>query len=373
MDGVGRSNALAAIASLLLLALFVTAGLSALPLRGAPPSLSFTAVAPDSLPAMTGIVPVLTLRPDRTTIRSGYASRAENGRISVTLYDPYEPILAQASEGVVFSADLRALWVLATAEERDQLHAGFNALAMGLRRSSDAILHSPEFNADYRPALQEAARNAIEAAWKSPGTRAAYDEMVRGAEPILRDTATREIRPIVMRRIDGLVWDIVQANIGTVLDVFGRRTWNTAPLEQALEAALRDIREQGVLERMIGNIFETRQTKAFLQVFAGNAMDELAADKRVEETLIRLATDPRMTPYMTPMGGPANELSLMAPRILFGTRGSDDLNALAAYTFNGLIAGRPGPVVILMSPQQRDEMVRLDPRAPKLLVRGVSP
>lgn len=373
MDGVGRSGVLSAIASLLLLGLFTAAGLSALPLRGAPPNLSFTPVEPDGLSALFGSLPVLTLRADRTTIRSGYAQRDADGRIRVTLYDPYEPLLAEASEGVLFSADLRALWMLATDEERTRLRGGFTALAQSLRQSADAILHSPEFNADYRPVLQEAARNAIEAAWKSPVTRAAYDEMMRGAEPVLRDTATREIRPILLRRVDGLIWDIVQANIGTVLDVFNSRPWNTGPLEQALEAALRDIRDQGVMERMIGTIFETRQTKAFLQAFAGSTMDMLAADRRVEETLVRLVTDPRMAAYLTPMAQPANALSLMTPRILFGVRDGSDLNAMAAYTFNGLIAGRPGPVMILMSPQQRDEMLRLDNRAPKLLVRNATP
>ncbi|SMH35461.1 hypothetical protein [Azospirillum agricola] len=377
MDAVGRSGALPVIASLLLLGLFTAAGLSALPLRGAPPSLFFTPAVPDPLPALSGGIPVLTLRADRTTIRSGYATREATdqpgGRLRVTLYDPYEPLLAQASEGVLFSADLRTLWMLATDEERTRLREGFTELAQSLRRSADAILHSPEFNADYRPALQEAARNAIEAAWRSPRTRAAYDEMMRGAEPVLRDTALREIRPILLRRVDGLIWDTVQANIGTVLDVFNARPWNTAPIEQALEGALRDIRDQGVMERMVASIFETRQTKAFLQVFAGTTMDMLAADRTVENTLVRLATDPRMTAYLTPMAQPANALSLAAPRILFGVRDGSDLNAMAAYTFNGLIAGRPGPVVILMSPQQRDEMLRLDSRAPKLLVRSLTP
>ena len=183
----------------------------------------------------------------------------------------------------------------------------------------------------------------------------------------------REIRPLLIRRFDGVVWDILQANLGTVLDVFNARPWNTAPLEQAFEGAMRDIREMGVIERMVANLFETRQTKAFLQIFAGNAMDVLVADRRVEDTIVRLATDPRMTAYLTPMGGPANELSLIGPRILLGVREGSDLNAMAAYTFNGLIAGRPGPVLILMSPEQRDEMLRLDYRAPQILVRSATP
>lgn len=373
MDDVGRSGLLPALASVCLLGLFIAAGMSALPLRGAPPNLSFIPVAPESLPPLNGTFPVLTLRPDRSTIRSGYANRDSDGRIRVTLYDPYEPLLADTSEGVLFSADLRALWLLATDEERARLRAGVNALAQSLRQSADLILHSPEFTNDYRPLLQNAARSAIETAWKQPSTRAAYDEMLRGAEPILRDVANREVRPLLMRRLDGLLWDIVQANVGTVFSVFNAKPWNMAPVEQAVEAALRDMRDQGVLERAIAQIVETRQSKAFLQVFAGNAIDALAVDHRIEETLFRLATDPRMAAYLSPMSGPTSDLSLMAPRILFGVREGGDLNAVAAYTFNGLVGGHPGPVIILMTPQQRDAMVNVDSTVPKLLVRSATP
>ncbi len=373
MDDVGRSGFLPALASLCLLALFVAAGMAALPLRGASPNLSFVPVSPETLPPLNGVFPVLTLRADRSTIRSGYASRDPDGRIRVTLYDPYEPLLAEASEGMLFSADLRALWLLATDEERARLRAGVNTLALSLRQSVDAILHSPEFTNDYRPLLQDAARSAIETAWKQPSTRAAYDEMLRGAEPILRDVAAREVRPLLLRRLDGLLWDIVQANVGTVFSVFNARPWNMAPIEQAVEAALRDMRDQGVLERGVAQVIETRQTKAFLQLFAGNAIDALAADHRIEETLLRLATDPRMARYLAPMGPASSDLSLMAPRILFGTREGGDLNAVAAYTFNGLVGGHPGPVVILMTPQQRDAMLSVDSSVPKILVRSATP
>ncbi len=70
MMSVGRGFCLA---SLCLLALFVAAGMAALPLRGASPNLSFVPVSPDTLPPLNGVFPVLTLRPDRSTIRSGYA------------------------------------------------------------------------------------------------------------------------------------------------------------------------------------------------------------------------------------------------------------------------------------------------------------
>ncbi|AWK85720.1 hypothetical protein [Azospirillum thermophilum] len=377
MGFVSRSGILSAAASAGLLALFAAAGMAALPLRTATATWSFSPAVPMDRtlePTVAGSgIPVLTLRPDRTTIRSGYARQEDDGRIRVTLYDPSDPLLARASEAVLFFADIRTLWMLATEAERSELRQGFDRLGAAMRQSADAILRSPEFTREYRPALQESARDAFDKAWRAPATRAAYDEMMRAAEPIVRDTAMREIRPLVMRRLDGLIWEILQANVGAVLDVFNARPWNTAPLEQALEAAMRDVREFGVLERMAGAIVETRQTKLFLQTFANGMMDALAADPRVEATVMRLVTDPRMGVHLAPVGQPVGELSRMAPRILFGVRADADLNALAAYAFHGFINGRTGPVVILMSPQQRDEMLRLDPRAPKLLVRSAGP
>lgn len=360
-----------------MVALFAMAGIAALPLRGSLTSWTFALAVPEPVKpepvAPNATIPVLTLRPDRTTIRSGFAGVLSDGRIRVTLYDPGDPALAKASEAALFNADLRTLWMLATDAERSELRQGFSRLGAAVRQAADETLRSPEFNDEYRPMLQEVARTAVEKAWRMPTTVAAYEEMTRAAEPQIRDTLSREVRPLVMRRLDGLLWDMVQANVGSVFDVFGQRQWNTAPLEMALEAAIRDIRELSVVERMTGHIVANRQTKAFIQVFAGNVMDALATDPAVETVLMRLVTDPRMTKFLAPLAQPAGDVSRMAPRILFGVRANADLNAMSAYSFNGFLNARTGPVVILMSPEQRDQMLLLDPRAPKLLVRSATP
>lgn len=375
--GLSRSGLFAALASLGMVALFTMAGMAALPLRGSLTTWTFVPAIPDAArpdPVTSNAsIPVLTLRPDHTTIRSGFAGILPDGRIRVTLYDPGDPLLAQASEAALFNADLRTLWMLATDAERAELRQGFSRLGAAVRQAADETLRSPEFNDEYRPALQEIVRTAVERAWRMPTTAAAYDEMMRAAEPVIRDTLSREVRPLLVRRLDGLLWDMVQANVGTMFDVFGQRQWNTAPLELALEAAIRDIRELSVVERMTGHIVANRQTKSFIQIFAGNVMDALATDPAVEAILMRLVTDPRMTKFLAPLAQPAGDISRMAPRILFGVRANADLNAMSAYSFNGFLNARTGPVVILMSPEQRDQMLLLDPRAPRLLVRSATP
>ena len=59
--------------------------------------------------------------------------------------------------------------------------------------------------------------------------------------------------------------------------------------------------------------------------------------------------------------------------MLLGVHPNNDLNAIAAFTFRGFITGRSGRLIILTSPGQRDEMLRLDPRAPRPLLRDAQP
>lgn len=363
----GRPAAM--VASIGLSVLFLSAGWAALPTRNAPPTWSYR--LQDAAAAAEGeALPVFIMRADRSTLRAGIGKVKAGGRIDVTLYDPSDPLLAQGSEGLLFNADLRVLWLLASEEERTQLRHGVEKLGRGLREAVDAVLRSPEFNDDYRNLLKDIGREAIEAAWHHPGTRSAYDELVRSAEPVLREAVGRDLKAIVLKRAEPMLWDMLSANVGSLLKVFQAQNWDLTPVEQALEGIQRDVRERALVEKTVQRILDSWQAKAFLQAFAGNAVDAVARDPRIRDVLGRLFTDQRLGSYLAPASQPAGELARLAPNVLFGVHPHADLNALAAYTFRGFVTGRPGQLVILMSPRQREEILVLDRFSPRPLLHG---
>ena len=359
-------------ASIGLSVLFLSAGWATLPTRNAPANWTYRLPEPGAV-AEGETLPVFIMRADRSTLRAGQARATADGRIDVTLYDPSDPRLIQGSEGVLFSADLRMLWALASEKERAQLQLSLENLGRGLRDAVDAVLHSPEFNNDYRTELKDIGRETIEAAWHDPATRAAYDELARSAEPVLREAVSRDLKAIVMKRAEPMLWDMLSANVGTMLNVFHAPAWDLTPVEQALEAIQRDVRERALVEKTAQRILDSWQAKAFLQTFAGNVVDALARDPRIKDVLGRLFTDQRLGPYLAPASKPAGELARLTPHVLFGVQPHSDLNAVAAYTFRGFVTGRPGQLIILMSAQQRTEMMRLDRFGPKPLLHGAIP
>ena len=366
----GRPAAMAA--SIGLSVLFLSAGWAALPTRNAPATWTYWLQDPAAA-AEGETMPVFIMRADRSTLRAGQASLKADGRIDVTLYDPSDPRLIQGSEGLLFSADLRVLWLLASADERAQLQRGLEKLGRGLRDAVDAVLRSPEFNEDYRNLLKEIGRDTIEAAWHDPRTRSAYDELVRSAEPVLREAVGRDLKAIVMKRAEPMLWDMLSANVGTLLNVFHTHNWDLTPVEQALEAIQRDVRERALVEKTAQRILDGWQAKAFLQTFAGNVVDAVARDPRLKDVLGRLFTDQRLGPYLTAASQPAGELARLTPNVLFGVHPHSDLNALAAYTFRGFVTGRPGQLIILMSAHHREEILRLDRFSPRPLLHGATP
>ncbi|PWC52738.1 hypothetical protein TSO221_13155 [Azospirillum sp. TSO22-1] len=365
----GRPAAMAASIGLSLL--FLSAGWATLPTRNPPPTWVYRLPDPGSVAAADAI-PVFIMRADRSTLRAGQANVKADGRIDVTLYDPSDPRLIDGSEGLLFNADLRVLWLMASEEERAQLQRGLEKLGRGLREAVDAVLRSPEFNEDYRSALTEIGRETIEAAWRDPRTRAAYEELLRSAEPVLREAVGRDLKAIVLKRAEPLLWEMVSANVGSLFSVFHAHQWDLTPVEQAMDAIQRDVRERALIEKTAQRILDSWQAKDFLRTFAGNVVDAVARDTRLKDVLARLLTDQRLGPYLSAASQPAGELARMTPQVLFGVHPQSDLNALAAYTFRGFVTGRPGPLIILMNAQRREEILALDRQSPRPLLHGTA-
>lgn len=364
----GRSAAV--LASLGLSILFLSAGWATLPTRSAPPTWTYR-LQDSAAELRSEASPVFIMRADRSTLRAGVAHPQADGRIGVTLFDPGDPTLIHGSEALLFNADLRVLWLLASDEERAELWRGMDALGRGLRDTVDAVMRSPEFD-DYRTVLKDIGRETIEAAWRDPGTRAAYDELVRNADPVLREAVGRDLKAIVIKRAEPMLWDMLSANMSTLLNVFHTHQWDFTPVEGALDAIQRDVRERGLVEKTAQRILDSWQAKAFLQTFAGNVVDAVGRDPRLKDVLGRLFTDQRLGPYMAPLSQPAGELARLTPAVLFGVHPHSDLNAIAAYIFRSFLTGRPGQLIIMMSALHREEMLRLDRYSPRPLLHSVS-
>ncbi|PWC31251.1 hypothetical protein [Azospirillum sp. TSO35-2] len=365
------SRTASVIASLALGGLFLAAGWATVPTRGASPTITFQVRDPGDIAPGGEPVPVFLMRSDRSTLRAGTAHGRPDGKIGVTLFDPADPRLIQSSEAVLLNADIRVLWLLASDEERAELWRGVQAVGRGLREAIDTVLASPEFVNDYRNDLTDIGRQAIEDAWRAPETRAAYDEFLRSAEPMLHDLIGRDLKGIVLKRVEPMIWDLIGANMGAMVDVFRSKPWDLSPIDQTIESIQREVRDRGVLEKTAQRLFESWQAKAFLQTFAGAVMDAVARDTRVRDVLGRLVTDPRLSASLTPLAKPVGELGRLAPNVLFGVHPHADLNAIAAYTFRGLLTGEGGQLIILMSAQQREAMLRLDQFAPRPLLHSV--
>ncbi|PWC78818.1 hypothetical protein [Azospirillum sp. TSH64] len=374
----GKPAAVAA--SLALGALFLSAGWATLPTRHAAATVSYQLAAPmdgtpaasAAAPAATPIpVPVFLMQPDHATMRSGTGLLRPDGRVDITLFDPSDPRLIHGSEALLFNTEFRVLWLLATDEERARLWRGIEEVGRGLRTAMDGILESPEFTGEYRDALQEIGRMAIEEAWRAPSTRATYEEFLRSAEPMLHDTVGRDLKAIAMKQVEPLVWNLIGANVGMALDPFRSQSWDLGPVDQAVDAILREAREAGLVNRAARQLADSWQAKAFLKTFAGNVVDALAHQQRLRDVAGRMVNDPRLGAYLKPVSGPAGDLARLAPDLLFGVQAGADLNALAAHTFQGFLTGRGGPLIVMMSARQREDILTLDRYSPRILLHAV--
>ena len=345
--------------SLLLLALFVGLGWSSMPadLANTTSALRFE----DPQQAGAGIVtPVFVLLEDGAAVRFGDAEQEAGGVVRVGLYDPLDPLLAHATVAASLPADGRLLWLLASPEERRTLREKSSALVLGLSASATEIARSPAFQADYREPLMQILRDAVQTAWAATRENGAWQDLLRGYEPILRAVSSRDLRPILERNFLGVALRMFKANALTMIDPFHDRVWNIEPIEQALRDTFDEIRERNIPEHTAVRLLESPRTTAFLHVFAAAAGDKLAHDPALQNLIAQMVYDPRFRPAMQPAIDGLLDLGRTAPRLLTSVRGGTDLNLAAATALRTTLLGRADRVVVFMTPHQRAELATFD-------------
>lgn len=359
-------------------AVVLTAGLaigaSCLPHR--PTDDPAAAVLIDTEPTGGGIAPaVFALRETGSAVRFANAEAGAGGVIRVGFYDPLDPLLAIATEPVLLPADARLLWLLAAPEERAAIRERAAALVVALSSGSRDILASPEFAEFYRDRFIDAFQHAAREAWDATQDSGAWRALLRGLEPAMRDLANRDIRPVVERQFRSVAGRMLRANALTMLDPFTDRSWNTEPIEEALRAAIVELRQREVPERAIAHLIDSPQAAAFLRIYQDELVRQLAHDGTLHGLLAEMAFDDRFRPYADGIVARANALVRYAPRLLVSLRGgqdlarSQDLNLVAATVIRATIAGRGDRVVVFMSRSQRDAIAELDQSAVRTLDR----
>lgn len=351
-----------------LVVLFASLGWSALPRNVTAMSSSVT--VRDTEPTSAGIgPPVFVLRDDGTAVRFGSAVLTEGGVIRIGFYDSLDPLLAHATESVSLPGDPRLLWLLASQTERQTLRDATADLAQAASQSVFAVLRSPEFMTEYRDRFVQFLRADLENAWRNTRKSGAWQDLLRGYEPILRDTASRDLRPIIESHFRGVPMRLLRANALQIIDPFHDADWNMAPVEDALQAAIQEIRDREIPERAASRLLQAPPTIAFLRVFVDAMVRELAQDTALRELVGEMVFDNRFRPYLNNVTERVMDLARIAPHLLVSLHGSTDLNPVASFVIRTLVSGRQDRVVVFMSPAQRDELMTLDPASVRPLVR----
>jgi hypothetical protein len=355
--------------SVALAALFAFLGFSALP-RDVTSTSTAIAVRDPSGSGTTFGSSVFVLREDGTAVRFGNAETTAGGGVRVGFYDPLDPLLAHATEPVSLPGDPRLLWLLASDPERKALRERSADLAQALSQSVFAILRSPEFVTDYRDHFVQLLRADLETAWRTTRRSGAWQDLLRGYEPILRETASGELRPIIESHFRNVPMRMLRANAWQMIDPFHSADWNMVPIEDALQAAWQEVRERDIPERTASRMLQAPPTLAFLRVFIDAMASELARDKALKDLVGEMVFDERFRPYLYDASERAMQLARLGPRLLVSLHGSTDLNPVASFVIRTLVSGRLDRVVVFMSPAQRDELMALDPDAVRPLVRA---
>lgn len=356
------------IASAVVLAGGLMLGVSCLPQRPARSSSAISLV--DRQRADTGVTPaVFALNDSGTAVRFGNAELAEDGSIRIGFFNTLDPLLASATEPVSLPADTRLLWLLASGNERQLLRDKTAALVLALSGAARDVLASPEFAQAYRERFLDVFQSATRTAWQATQESGAWRALLRSYEPILKDVAARDVRPVVERHFRAVTIAMLRANVVGLIDPFRDRPWNMQPIEDALRAALVEMRDRDVAERTAARLINAPQTIQFLRVFQDELVRILAHSAVLQGLIAEMMFDERFRPYVADVVLRANELGRTAPRLLVSLNGSRDLNLVASTVIRTTVSGRPDRVVVFMTPAQRDAILALDRTAIRALER----
>jgi hypothetical protein len=357
-----------------LVALFFLAAASVYPfLTGLPQAqLVYRAAIPLSGLSAGQRVAVYTLRSDLLAVRSGLATADDEGRLSVARFAGVGG-LGGDEQAVLLAADLRTLWLLAGDAEQAELRMAGRTLIGAARGAAESALASPAFEAEYKPALTAIVRSVLAGAWNAEPTQAAFADLLRVADPVLRRTFIDSVRPALVERLRPAVWEVLKANTVNILGVVSELRLDLRPIEQAISGAMTDQRVRDGAAAMVPAVVDAPQLRRMVEVLAGEIVHRLQEDDRLAPLAGKLLADPRFAPQLTALGEPVLALLQALPRTLARLDDRSELNSLASDIVKTQMRGRSGQVLVFMTPDQHRRLLAADPHRPVTLVAETRP
>ncbi|MFO1057391.1 MAG: hypothetical protein U1E53_10545 [Dongiaceae bacterium] len=352
------------IVSLLLLCAFVGAGWTVFPIaHGRGELRHFAAPGVAYRPDPDGTLPVFVLRPDGTTVRNGVARADPQGGLAVELYRHPGPEVAGASEALLFDPGVGVLWAAAPEAAHRKLIDELRAVQDEVGHTLERVMGDDVFVHDYRPAMRAILADALSQAWNDPRTRAAFDDLLDAADPVLRDLLHQEAGAVLQHRLETAFWEFLKANWTGPVDILIGNGLDYAPLHEAIAGIMRDQQLQDSLLRSVNRLIDTPQAQLLAERMAIGTIDALLRDRRIPDLASRLYLDVRLQAAVQPLSERLVDLGAALPRYLGGLGSERSLNPLAAHVFKALTLNAPTSLILLVTPAERAQIAAADPEA----------
>jgi hypothetical protein len=352
------------IVSLLLICAFVGAGWTVFPSSRPGGAVRYYA-APEAPYRLDpdGTLPVFVLRADGTTVRNGTGRRIPGGGLELELYRHPAPELAASSEALLFQPGVGVLWAAAPEEAHRKLIAELRATQDEVGHTLERVMGFDVFVREYRPEMRAILTDALTQSWNDSRTRAAFDDLLDTADPVLRQLLHEEAGSLLRHRLETAFWDFLKANWTGPVDLLVGNGLDYGPLHEALAGIMRDQALQEALLRAVNRVLDRPEARLLAERVAIGTIDALLRDRRIPDLVSRLYLDVRLQAAVRPLGDRLVSLGGALPRYLGGLGAERSLNPLAAHVFKALTLNAPTSLVLLVTPAERAQIAAADPEA----------
>jgi hypothetical protein len=317
--------------------------------------------------AVPRLLPVFVMRANHTVIRHGTAVLEADGRFSVRIFSSAVASQPEATDALLFDPNFSVLWAAASDESRSELKERLNTVQDEGARAIESIITSDVFTRSYRPVLRAILTDAVSQAWEDPKTQAAFQDVLVSSDAAFKERLRAGVEAIVIARVNDAVWDMMQSNWLNALGVPLGYSLDYTPILRAVQATFLDPRLQQVFMQFGNERLSTDEARRLAERIVIGVVDALMRDRRVPNIVSEMIWDPRLRELVAPFTDAAVALGTALPRDLGGLGAATSLNPLAAHVFKSILLGQHTPLILFVTPAERQKIERLEPDAARLL------
>lgn len=366
--GERKAKIIGLLASLACMAGFVLAGWSILPQsQGRGEVKVYMAPQMPLNLSKSGTIPVFVMRDDRSAIRHGLATPLAGGLIEVEFFRDTRPRFAAATDALLFEPGLPVLWAVASDASHEELQARARAVQDEVGRTLERVMGSSVFNREYRPVLRAILTDAVASAWQDDRAKAALENIVRSADPIMREMLRTEAGQVLQDRLSVAFWEFLKANWTGPIELLMGGELDYAPLTEGLVEVFHDPTFQESLVALGTHVLEAHESRVLAERLVIGTVDALLRDGRVPEVAATLISDVRFHDAVRPLSEVLFTLATAIPRHLGGLGRERTLNPLAAHVFKAMTLNTRTNLIMFVTPENRARIEVSDPAAAILL------